>query len=209
MNEHEAVCRRAYTETRRLYADVKAQLGPAALGFRVLYGPPTVGAPYMFIGYQPGGREIENVQHHETWPETCDYATKDWPLAKKIRFIWGGDIVARCTGLNAVFFRAPSIEDWYRIPKPLRHYLEEFSFRHAKAIVCALQPKQIILIGLRTFDALLTGEPFLLGSRDRILAKKGSLWGHPTIGTVHLTGARISGVDQERIRTLFSPQISN
>jgi hypothetical protein len=209
MRDAEATCRAIYVEARQQYADVESQLGSSALGFRVLYGPPTIGAPYLFMGYQPGGREIENIRHHESWPEQCDYATEKWLLAKKVRFVWGDDIVARCTGLNAIFFRAPSIKAWLRIPKQLRGKLEEFSLLRARTIVNALQPKQLVLIGLGTFDRLLVGEARLVRDRGRVLAKEGNLWGHPAIGLAHLSGSRISAADLERLRTLFSSGDSN
>ena len=209
MNDAEAGCREIYAEARQQYADAEAQLGPSALGFRVLYGPPIVGAPYLFMGYQPGGREIQSLRHHESWPEQCDYATETWPLAKKVRLVWGDDIVARCTGLNAIFFRAPSIKDWLRVARPLRGQLEEFSLQRAKAIIVALQPKRLVLVGLGTFDRLLVGEPCLWGDRGRVLAKTGSLWGYDAIGVAHLSGARLSSADLERLRAKFTPQISN
>lgn len=152
--EAEDICRGVYIDTRNYYRQCEESLGKDALGFRILYGPPLVNAPFLFLGYQPGGRAIDCAEHHETWPETCDYATQNWPLAKQVRTIWGADVVARCTGLNAIFFRAPSIAAWRRIAKPLRENLEIFSRHNAERIVRALRPECLIVIGLRTFDWL-------------------------------------------------------
>lgn len=205
----EALCREVYAEVRQKYADAAAGLGAAALGFRILYGPPVVGAPYFFIGFQPGGREIENCQHHTAWPQQCEYATAEWPLAKKIRNIWGKDVVAQCTGLNAIFFRAPNLISWMRVPAPLRNDLQEFSLLRAQAIVDVLQPERVVLIGLKTFDLLVEGKPCLRGDRGRVLAKDGTLWGRPAIGVLHLSGARFSCCDYARLRAKFSNQASS
>lgn len=70
----EGICRQIYSETRSHYADVAPNLGPAALGFRILYGPPVVRAPYMFLGFQPGGRQDEsNEGQHDGWPDQSWY----------------------------------------------------------------------------------------------------------------------------------------
>ncbi len=199
----EDVCRRVYEETLRYYDEVAPELGKAALGFRILYGPPVINAPFLFLGYQPGGRKIEYLEHHVTWPNICDYITRDWPLAKRVRSIWEPSIVARSTGLNAVFFRARSVRLWNKIEKSLRKNLENFSRQRAEQIVRALQPEYVIVIGLGTFYWLTEGEPALFGERGRVLARKGELWGCRAIGTVHLTGSRISRGDRERLRIYF------
>lgn len=200
----EDICRNVYADTKKYYCQSEEALGEYALGFRILYGPPVVDAPFLFLGYQPGGRAVDCVDHHETWPETCDYATEDWPLAKQVRAIWGAEVVARCTGLNAIFFRAPSVVAWNRIAKTLRDDLEIFSLHNAERIVRALRPEFLIIIGLGTFDWLTQGEPSLYGEKGRVLARRGTLWGRIAIGTVHLSGSRISRIDRDRLRAYFA-----
>lgn len=202
----EDICREVYGATNNYYRQYEETLGEHSLGFRILYGPPIVDAPFLFLGYQPGGRAIDCAEHHETWPETCDYATKEWPLAKQVRAIWGQEVVAQCTGLNAIFFRAPSIAAWNRITKPLRDDLEIFSRNNAERIVRALRPKRLIVIGLGTFAWLAQGEPSLYGEKGRVLARCGTLWDCKAIGTVHLSGSRISRGDRERLREYFAAQ---
>ncbi|MFC3692130.1 hypothetical protein [Chenggangzhangella methanolivorans] len=123
----DTLCQNIYDETRSFYASVKDELADAALGFRILYGPPMIGAPLLFLGYQPGGKKIEDVQHHESWPQESDYAVKPWPLTRQIRSVFGPERTARSTGLNAIFFRAPSVKAWMKLPTPLRLKLETFS----------------------------------------------------------------------------------
>jgi hypothetical protein len=199
-------CHKIYALTRKRYAEVQPDLGLAALGYRILYAPPTVGAPYLFLGYQPAGTEAES---DETWPEQNFYTMKNWRFSKRVRSIWGAELVNNCTGLNAIFFRAPSVAAWLRVEKPLRRELEEFSIHHAEEIVRILRPKCLVVIGLGTFNRLLKGQPCLFGERGRVLAKKGYLWGCQTIGTIHITGARINNVDRDHLRTYFTALDSN
>lgn len=198
------ICREVYAATNDYYRQFGEGLGEHALGFRILYGPPIVDARFLFLGYQPGGRAVDCAEHHETWPETCDYATEEWPLARQVRTIWGQEVVAQCTGLNAIFFRAPSVAAWNRITKSLRENLEIFSRDNAERIVRALRPECLIVIGLGTFSWLSQGEPSLHGEKGRVLARRGTLWGCEAIGTVHLSGSRISRGDRERLRAYFA-----
>lgn len=213
MSDPETICRKVYQETAALYDEVRPQLGAAALGFRVLYGPPTVGAPFLFLGYQPGGGEAYAKQglaegHHDGWPDRSDYETAPWPLATQIRHVWGARVVG-CPGLNAIFFRSPSVRAWNSIHKELRARLEAFSLKAAQRITDVLEPEQIIIIGLVTFDRLTRGEPILRGDRNRVLAKQGSLWGRKAIGVAHLSGSRLSRADRDRLRNHFATEISN
>lgn len=194
----------AYDETRAFYGTVKEELADAALGFRILYGPPVVGAPFLFLGYQPGGNEIEDIQHHESWPEESDYVVKPWPLARQIRAVFGPGATARSTGLNAIFFRAPSVKSWMTLPTSLRLRLERFSIERSEAIVRALKPKRIVVIGTGNFDLLTKGEVVLRSSKGVSLAKSGELWGVPATGTVHLSGYRLATADRELLRQHFS-----
>ncbi|GBQ09651.1 hypothetical protein [Komagataeibacter rhaeticus] len=202
--EAKNICQNIYEETRKYYSEITETLGEHALGFRILYGPPVVDAPFLFIGYQPGGRGIDCAAHHNTWPEVSDYVTQNWPLAKQVRSIWGLDVVERCTGLNVIFFRAPSVAAWNKIAKPLRQKLENFSRQHTEQIVRALRPKCLIVIGLGTFDWLTEGKPSLYGEKGRVLTRKGTLWNCEAIGTVHLSGSRISRADREHLRAYFA-----
>lgn len=185
------ICAAVYEETQRYYGAKAPYMADAALGFRILYGPPIVDAPILFIGFQPGGSSIEDDSHHRTWPAECHYATSSWPLARRMRAIWTAETLALCTGLNAIFFRASSVQSWRALPRPLRLELEAFSLTRAERIVRALSPQRIVVIGLATFDRLTIGNVVPLGS-DRTLMKQGLLWGAPTTGVIHLSGARVS-----------------
>lgn len=207
------VCRDVYQETRAFYDHVASRMREAGLGFRILYGPPIERAPILFIGYQPGGRAIDasqgfNSGEHTSWPPHCDYAVASWPLAKRMQQVWGVATLEKSTGLNAIFFRAPSVRDWHKLDGALRAELEAFSLGRAENIVRAMEPKRLVIIGLGTFDRLADGVADLRGE-NKLLTKKGILWGVPATGIVHLSGARLSHDDLGRLTSYFSKTVSN
>ena len=207
MNDPETVCRQIYSETAQLYASLTPRLGAAALGFRVLYGPPIVEAPFLFVGYQPGGKvSTAELGHHDSWPSYCDYARADWHLAKRIRDVWGKARVERCTGLNAIFFRAPTATDWEKVDATTKAEVKQFSISAAERITRAVRPKSIVVIGLGTFDMLTEGS-VVLQNGTRTLVRQGKLWGAPAYGVIHLSGAWVSRVDLEALKAFFSGSV--
>ncbi len=206
----ESVCRTIYTEVADLYARSAPGMAECNFGYRILYGPPVLRAEMLFIGYQPGGAasgaaEGQEEGQHLGWPPTCEYAHRDWRLAARMREVWGSGTLARCTGLNAIFFRAPSMRAWRRLPRTVRVELEAFSAERAERIVKALKPKRLVIIGLKTFARLTTGADDLIGEQ-RVLVRRGQLWDRPAYGTIHLSGARISRADLDRLKAYFSPE---
>ncbi|MCJ2067812.1 hypothetical protein MKK75_03145 [Methylobacterium sp. J-030] len=200
-----SICREIYAETRGFYEAHASALKDAALGFRILYGPPLAQAPVLFLGYQPGGKIAEGGVQHETWPVLSEYATEAWPLAVRLRETLGKEVVERSTGLNAIFFRSKSVADWGRIERSLRRELEMFSLARAERIVRTLMPRHVVVIGLGTVDHLTAGVAETLGTR-RVLIKRGELWGAPATGIIHLSGARIRREDRERLAAYLAVQ---
>jgi hypothetical protein len=197
----EAVCREVYAETRDFYARCGLRLGAAAHSFRILHGPPVLHPPILFIGFQPGGREEAVAEERDMWPSSCVYALEPWRLWCRMREIWGAATLEGCTGLNLIFFRAPRIAEWGRVDAGLRADIEKFCRCRVDRIVTALAPRQIVIIGLGTFDRLTRGGVVLRGSHGRVLAKQGTLYDVPAYGIVHLSGARISREDRDHLRS--------
>jgi hypothetical protein len=101
--------------------------------------------------------------------------------------------------MNVNFFRSPSIASWKRLSGPLRRELEEFSIQKCEWIVKALRPKKISVIGLGIFEKLAVGQTLLKGNTCD-LVRKGEMWGIPALGVIHLSGARVSASNREKIR---------
>lgn len=196
-----------YRETEVLYARLAPEMGQAALGYRILYGPPRPCPDILFIGFQPGGRIQDALNglaegQHTLWPSRFEFAAASWPLARAIRKIFSVEDLDRCTGLNLVFFRAPSMTTWRQIARPVRKELERFSLEKCEEITKALRPRIILVIGLGTFKSLAQGLPVLWKEHSRrpdVLAREAEIWGFPAIGVTHLTGSRINRHDDARL----------
>lgn len=208
----EQLCRSVYSETASLYDHLVPKMGERALGYKILYGPPKVRAPILFLGYQPGGskcdaRKGELDGERVGWPQECEYATAKWLLAQKMREIWGAELLAECVGLNLIFFRARSIKEWKRVPLDVLAEAKAHSREKAALLVGALQPQKIVVIGLGAFD--LMTKTFGATSRsivrpaERDLIRGADLCGIPSLGTIHLTGARLSSDERRAICTYF------
>lgn len=207
----EAICREIYAETRSRYAELAPDLGSAALGFRILYGPPVVSAPYMFVGFQPGGWQDESHEgQHDSWPDQPWHANAKSPLAKKLGHVFGIETVEH-TGLNMIFFRARNMKAWNSVPPALKHELERFSLERVQRLVEALQPQHLVVIGLQTFRQLTKtkGRAALFGQHGNCLAVEGEFGGYPASGIIHLSGARVSNKDLESLKGYFSRRISS
>lgn len=188
------------------------------LGFRVLYGPPVRNAPYLFLGFQPGGR-LKDVReaHHVGWPDVCEYAldkpglkAAGWSrltYATNMQAVWSQDLLRDCTGLNDIFFRAPNIDDWNnknKLAPTARLKAEAFSRPRAREIVELLSPQRIVVVGLTTFKNLMgeVGETVCCSSNGA-LVRRGSIWSVPAYGVKHLSGARPTKAEIETMRAWF------
>ncbi len=201
--EVEATCRQIYAEVASFYQSKISNMGETARGYSILYGPPIRGAETLFVGFQPGD-DRDDAVIQETWPASCLYATDKWRLAVRMRQIWSESYLRRCTGLNAIFFRAASVVQWRTLPRDLRNEMEAFSLTRTDALIQMLEPERIIVLGLWLFDRLTHGSNELLGQTERVLVKRGAVCGHPALGIVHLSGSRVSTPDMACLKTYLT-----
>ncbi len=162
--------------------------------------------PILFIGRQPGGgpedcaRELASGAH-DHWPSVSEYATQPWKLAVRLRSMFGVTLVERSVGLNSIFIRAPSRDEYRKnVDAASRQKIDEFCLPRAVRIIRAVQPRRIVSIGFDTLDQFGGGAPELENDKGRVLTRIGEIAGYPAIATLHLTGAHISNADRARIR---------
>jgi hypothetical protein len=201
MTSPEAVCERVSAEMHAFYAKNREALGNR--GYRVMYGPPVMNPPILFIGYQPGGAGPgdDDLSDERTplWPAECDYAVKDWRLAKAMRRMFPG-VLDRCTGLNAIFVRSPTVATYVReVGIDLRRETEAFCRPRVEAIVEALSPAIIVIIGFSSLQVFGQSEPALTNARGRNLVREGRIADRPAFATLHLSGAQIARTDRAAI----------
>ncbi len=86
LKDVEAACRAIYQSTRSFIKGIAPRIGAANLGFKMLYGPPVVEPPILFIGYQPGGEKESMIEsEHQGWPEACEYDGTYQKLNRQLR----------------------------------------------------------------------------------------------------------------------------
>jgi hypothetical protein len=202
--EAESLCKLIYLETQAFYETIADRCENQ--GFQILYGPPFVEAPIVFIGYQPGRGlkspgEERQYGSEDGWPPRSEYVTEDWTLAKKMRSMFPQELLERCVGLNAIFIRSPNAQLYRsRVEAKLRRAIEAFCLAKVGRIVGALRPKLVVVVGFETLALFGESSPVLISDKSgRVLAKAACVAGWKALGTLHLSGARISQKDRAAI----------
>ena len=210
MTELRATYDRILAETHALYRQRSAELRHR--GYFVMYGPLLDRPPIVFVGYQPGGNqtdpELANRPPQPDLPVESFYATDDWKLAVVMRKLWGRELLAASTGLNAIFVRSPRIDVFEReVPKHTRRAIEQFCVPKVAELVEAMRPELVVAIGFRTLELFSKTEPVLWNAKGRALVKRGMIGRMPAIATLHLSGSRIAAADLEAIGSFVVDQL--
>ena len=203
-----------YLRTKQfLYEDTSKQVSQRLkkCGFQVLMGPPHLNAPLLFLGYQPGkgcktALEEREYGSEDRWPDVCEYATEHWRLAQRLQDIFDESVLRGSVGLNAIFVRADSIATYETsFDSSVRRKIEALCLSCVKEIVCAVQPKKVVVIGFSTLKLLspATWSDHCRNLKGRVLIRRGSVFGYDAVGVLHLTGARMSKADRQTIATFL------
>ena len=190
----ETVARAVYRETKEFYERIRPRLGDADFGYRILYGPPMLRPPAMFIGIRPGGREDDraHLDEREIWPSQSDYALAGWQFATRLQRIFTTDFLHRCTGTNESFLRGPTETEYERLLVDSKRTVEEireFCRPHVWQLVRAFEPAHVIFIGLAAFRRL-TGRGVVVHRSQKNgnpLVESATFAGRPAIGVPHFS----------------------
>lgn len=188
-----------YSELKVFFGQIQRQRD---YGFKIFNSPPKMQAPVIFIGFQPGGRltdwEYEKSREsHLRWPDEVEFAVADWPLARRMRAIFGRHINLRDTvGLNSIFLRSPNVKEYKQdMSDADRRKVQEFCNSKVCEIVDLLQPKKIVTLGFATLKQFGRTAPDLTGPSGRVVTQVGRVSEREAIASLHLTGSRISSSD--------------
>lgn len=201
MMDPQVTYRNVLHETHEFYRENHAGLGDQ--GYSVIYGPLVPKPPVLFVGYQPGG--VHKSDQHlwaaptETPPPESYYASEEWRLAVNMRSMWPRQILANSTGLNAVFFRSPDVDNFHALGRDTFRRAVAFSLPRAARLIDALDPVAIVAIGFGTLRLFGKAKPVLRSKRGRALVCEGMIAGRQALATLHLSGAQISTQDRQAI----------
>lgn len=180
-------------------------------GFGVFYSPIYYKPDLMIIGYNVGGTEKDFDESESLIiPEKHEYFTCNYKLARTQKYIWGKlnkiDSLKRSVKLNLNFFRSKNIAQWQTVNKEIRKEVEIFCAEKVKEIICNIQPKLILVEGMKTYDelfhkvfnVLLINSETIKRNKRRIFTK--SVYDNKDIlGIIHPSGSRLSSQDFEII----------
>lgn len=193
--EAEELCRRIYSETRAFYRQCEPSL-PNPANYSILYGPPRLHPPVLFIGEQPGGHGADQP---EEWLGQYPFAD-GWDMDVAVHQVWDNTLIQQSVALNVNFFHAGNGDEWGIVPIELRREIEQFCRSRAIEIIQTLGPGVVVAIGLKTFQQLAAGRHSLLPrtperrrGRSNDLIVRGRFRQDeslPVVGVVHLTGGR-------------------
>jgi hypothetical protein len=198
MSSAEQVALQVYSEAADFFGKMSLPYG-----YKILYGPPHHRPPVLFMGYQPGGNKPEPYEK-DRWPAVSEYATENWPLGRKMRGLFDQEFLAECSGLNAIFVRAPSADAYRREFKETLGAIEKFCMDRVHRLVRAMDPQKIVVIGFAALNLFGSSKPILSNSAGRVLVREGRVAGWPALATLHLSGARISAEDLNSIKTVIA-----
>ena len=191
--ELETLCRGIYQETAAQEA-IAAARDQHGKGFEILMGPPLASPEIAFIGYQPGEwtmsvSDARAAGYESDWvTDTCQYATADWPLAKRLRRMFTTERLERCVGLNAIFVRAKSVAEYQKIPRELRKRIRTFCLGKIEQMIHAIRPRKIVVIGFGTMRLLGRSRPSHT-TAGKVLVREGEVFGRKAFSTPHLSAA--------------------
>lgn len=198
----EVVSRNVYAEAEGLYGQLKSRLGPDAdLHYEVLYGPPVDRPPIFFLAFQPGGghsaisragADLPAPTVDPPWPLTSEYGDEksyQYRFVQKLRKAFPIDLLAHCTGCNALFVRAPSVAQYNgSLSAELRGEISDGCRPLVLKLIRAMHPQLLVVLGFKTM-ALFDGKArVVLHGQTRPLVKEGVVDGRRALAMLHPTG---------------------
>lgn len=182
-------------------------------GYRLMFGPALRRPPALFLGYQPGGTERTDDHRRPHFaqprPAHCLYATATWPMARQMRAVFGAAFLQRCTGLNAILVRSPSVATYRReVPVALRRAIRDFCVPRVEAIVAACAPATVVGLGFESLRVFAPVTPILANARGRMLLVEGRVGDTPAIGMLHPSGAWFTRDDRAAIAAVMRDRLS-
>jgi hypothetical protein len=178
------------------------------LGFRLLCGPPLIGAP-MLISTNPGASdETIGIDRHtfweKTWPSEMSYARQQRAseFSRRLSLLFSeADIqISEMNAGYTLMFRSKSISEWdSSLDKKNRGFANDLCSQTLREIVGLLRPKLIYAAGFETFKRLgcedeepEKGWGETSSGDKRRIAKYGSYRGVRVISTLHPSGSQYS-----------------
>ncbi len=209
-----AFCEDLYREVQQYWEDKLSVLPRTGeLKFGIFYSPVQYRPTLMIIGANPGfdtdddtkGPPPENLFYEYPPPE--GRMKEQWEIARVLRQLFKlahheetlrGSVVT-----NLLFFKSRCLDTDKKTCQgwrdngnaKARREIEDYCRDKVKDIVSQLDPTQILVLGMASWDKLADGQiklPVVRPKRNVRLAVMGTVFNKSALGIIHPTGARIS-----------------
>lgn len=210
----EAVTREVYYTWRDRYRRVWPH------GVAVFYSPVVQNPELMIISYQPGGNKEDFAREERRFKQghfevrDNEFVSANYAMATKVRRVFGFEggleALSHSVIFPLIFFRAPAVHVWRSgVHSKVRKRMEEFCFSKVQEIIRKLAPKKILVVGIKTYDALtqildsVKKEKILYRrqGRNKRMVISATSGGTSLLAVPHLSGSRISRDDFEDIQS--------
>jgi len=204
---------------REVYKTWKKKYSFWKQGFKVFYGPVKKRPELMIISHNPGGDHIDFQKEDKPSfekgnflpPESLPYSG-GYTMSRKMQRFFAKDMYLLETSVTIpiMFFRSKNINKLNDIERFKRYEMERYSLLKVKEIIDTVQPENILVIGLKTYDllgkviGLCDEEEFLHMNKDgRLLAVRAKQNGGKIFAMLHISGARINTNELSFIKKSF------
>ncbi len=186
-------------------------------GFKVFYGPVKKSPELMIISHNPGGdhTDFEDRVRFErgnySIPSSTPYSTNHIMSKKMQKFFEGHEhLLSTSVTFPVIFFRSKNVKTLNEIERFKKYEMERYSLLKVREIIDTLKPKNILVVGLSTYDilskviGLCDAEEFLHQTKSsRLLAIRSKLNKTKIFAMMHISGARINNQEMSFIKKEF------
>jgi hypothetical protein len=208
----------------QLYWESKRPFLPstAHLKFGIFYSPIHYQPDLMIIGANPGFDSDDDTKAPPDKNLFYDFGERDGkeyritPTLRRLFRLAGHEETLRDSVVtNLLFFKSRCLGNHTTTAQgwcdngnaSIRREIEDYCRNRVEAIVCQLDPKRILVLGLATWDKVAASQVTLLAHRTRgrgRLALTGTVFNRRAFGTIHPTGARMSNTDFSGLAALLN-----
>jgi hypothetical protein len=146
---------------REVFEFWKQQHSDHEQGVKIFYSPIKENPNTLFLGFNPGGSSfgLYDVFSNGDFslPSEHEYLTEDYKLARKMRnkiFPDNPDLLLDSVALNYIYFRTQNSDIWDNIDQEMRSDMKSFCREKTQQIINKLQPDNIVVFGIRTWDEM-------------------------------------------------------
>jgi len=150
--------------TRQVFSQWKTNHAGWKQGFKLFYSPIKKNPKLLILSYNPGGdknsfkKELEQYENGNfSLPKNHEFTTKEYRMARRMCdfFIGYEKTLKMSVTLPIFFFRSKNVNILdQNLAKQERKLMQAFCDKLIEKIIFKLEPKNILILGMATYDHL-------------------------------------------------------